>query len=124
MQVKPKQHISDLFTDKASLLVFTRDGKNYTYRAADITHIYTDSDDDTYIALEDKEPQYFCAHHDLVMYFWHLALNTGQSFDLRPICSLDEDDELYDDYKSPDLNSERKQKLAKRVKPLVIGQLI
>lgn len=116
MKAQNKPHLTPQFQDKAGLLLLKKEKCLYSYRATEILRLRHDSDNDTYIDVAHTDPKYFHINHNLLFHFWQRALNTGESFDLRNICSLDKDDEFYKTYKDPDLDLEGKEKLAARVK--------
>jgi hypothetical protein len=68
------------------------------------THIYTAPEKSREIQIN-----FMLAHH-----FWQRSRSTGESFDLRGICALPQNDPLFKDYKKPDLDIETKRALAKR----------
>jgi hypothetical protein len=115
MQAKSKAQLTEKFEAKAGLLILqTDDEQRRSYRAQEIAYLSEGSGTTTIVATH-GERLYYRTNHSLLFHFWQRALETGQSFDLRAICSLKKDDELYKSYTSTDLNPEELKKLAARV---------
>ena len=115
MQAKRKTQLAKKFEAKAGLLVLhTDDEQRRSYRAQEIAYLSENNGTTTIVATH-GERLYYRTNHTLLFHFWQKALETGQSFDLRPICSLKKDDEFYKNYTSTDLEPEELDKLAARV---------
>jgi hypothetical protein len=116
MQTREKPHLTDKFQQGAGLLLLHTDAKERrAYKADEISHLLEDG---SVVNIRPKggDTRYYRTNFDLLFHFWQRALIDTQSYDLRPICSLDKSDELYKTYLSKDLSDEDKAKLAARVK--------
>lgn len=115
MQTREKPHLSDKFQQGAGLLLLHTDAQvRRAYKAEEISHLIEDGSV-VYIRPKGNDTRYYRINFDLLFHFWQKALVDTQSYDLRPICSLDKSDEFYKTYLDKDLSDEDKAKLAARV---------
>lgn len=108
----------------AFLLLHDQIGRTYMIHVKDIDVMQIDRDGDIVFYKNDQSYKYFRANMSVVHHFYMRARALGESYDLRPICNLPEEDPLYENNLDADAPLEVKQALAARVKPYRLGEFI
>lgn len=97
------------------LMVRTTNGSPVLLDTSQIDKIYIDHADDLTL-LDRNGKTYLHSNFYVVSQAFVMARNTGESFDLRDICSLSEDDPLRKEYRRNDAGEAVLSELRSRVK--------
>jgi hypothetical protein len=118
MKSKPK-NLYPKFNGYASGVLLLRQASSahslLSIRADEIKFLRLGDFKNTHVYLTAEKSREIQVNFMLINHFWQRSRMTGESFDLRPICSLPQSNPLHHIHRNPDLDLHAKKQLADKV---------